>query len=347
MRLRNKSCVIAPNIFTCSTALLAFLVWPWPRFGCTADEPLRWKFTVGEKLDYNMVQDMNMSARPARPAVNTTMHQEMDMTWDVQGVDDEDGEAVIKQKFDRVKMKMTHARGGFEYDSKSEAAPTGLGAMIAPMYKAMTKGEFEITMTARGEVKDVKIPEEVLAALKIRPARPRWATSRPRGLQEDDLAGCARAARNPPKQGETWTTKVEMNNPAVGKQTVETTYTYDGTKEVDGTTYAVIKPQLKMDFESKPAEAAEGQPKPPVPQLSMKIAEQSSDGEVLFNIEKGRLYSTTLQQKVTIDATVNGQTMQQKIDQKIDVKVTPAGEKKAEEDSKKPEPSEEKEKKDK
>ena len=44
--------------------------------------------------------------------------------------------------------------------------PTGLAAMIAPMYKAMTKGEFEITMTARGEVKDVKIPEEVIAALK-------------------------------------------------------------------------------------------------------------------------------------------------------------------------------------
>jgi hypothetical protein len=62
----------------------------------------------------------------------------------------------------------------------------------------------------------------------------------------------------------------------------------------------------------------------------MKIAEQSSDGEILFNIDKGRLYSTTLAQKVTIDATVAGQTIQQKIDQKIDVKVTPAGEKKAE-----------------
>ena len=84
------------------------------------------------------------------------------MTWDVQGVDEKTGEAVIKQKFDRVKMKMTTPVGGFEYDSKSEAAPTGLGAMIAPMYKAMTKGEFEITMTSRGEVKDVKIPEEVI-----------------------------------------------------------------------------------------------------------------------------------------------------------------------------------------
>ena len=40
---------------------------------------------------------------------------------------------------------------------------------------------------------------------------------------------------DPPKKGETWTTKVEMNNPAVGKQMVETTYRYEGTKEIDGT----------------------------------------------------------------------------------------------------------------
>ncbi len=122
-----------------------------------ADEPLRWKFEVGEKLDYNMTQEMNMAAEGGPVGqMTTTMRQEMDMMWDVQGVNKETGEAVIKQKFDRVKMKMTTPYGGFEYDSKSDAAPTGLAAMIAPMYKAMTNGEFEITMTARGEVKDVK-----------------------------------------------------------------------------------------------------------------------------------------------------------------------------------------------
>jgi hypothetical protein len=268
------------------------------------------------------------------------MRQEMDMTWDVQGVDEKSGDAVIKQKFDRIKMKMTTPVGGFEYDSKSEAAPTGLGAMIAPMYKAMTQGEFEITMTSRGEVKDVKVPEEVITALKNSPgAAAMGDIASAEGFKKMISQGALVLPKDPPKEGDTWATKVEMNNPAVGKQTVETTYEYQGTKDVDGTTYAVIKPQLKMDFESKPSEApTPGEPQQPAPQqqVSMKIGEQSSDGEVLFNIEKGRLYSTTLQQKVTIDATVGGQAMQQKIDQKIDVKVVPAGEKKAEE-AKKPE----------
>ena len=31
-----------------------------------AEEPLRWKFEVGEKLDYDMVQEMKMSAAGPR-----------------------------------------------------------------------------------------------------------------------------------------------------------------------------------------------------------------------------------------------------------------------------------------
>ena len=115
-----------------------------------------------------------------------------------------------------------------------------------------------------------------------------------------------------------------MKNPAFGKQTVETTYTYDGIKDIDGTKYAVIKPQLKMAFEGG-AEAQQA--------LTMKIADQTSDGEVLFNIDKGRLSSTKLNQNVSIDATVGGKSSKQKIEQKIEVKVSPAGEKKPDDEA--------------
>ncbi len=139
--------------------------------------------------------------------------------------------------------------------------------------------------------------------------------------------------KDPPKKGDTWSTKVEMKNPAVGKQTVETTYRYEGSKDIKGTMLAVIKPELKMAFDSQPPAAKEGEPQQPAPQqqMQMKIKEQSSDGEVLFNISAGRLQSTTLNQVVTIEASVGGQPVQQKIDQKINVTVSPAGEKKADE----------------
>jgi hypothetical protein len=292
-----------------------------------AEEALRWKFKVGEKLDYDMVQQMSMemSGAPFPKPLTTEMRQEMNMSWDVQGVDDKTGEAVIKQKFDRVKMKMNSPIGAFDYDSKSEEAPTGLGAIIAPMYKAMTEGEFEITMTSRGEVKDVKIPEGVITALKNSPnAGQMGDIASSDGFKKMISQGALVLPQDPPKKGDTWKTKVEMKNPAVGVQTIETTYQYEGMKDVKGTQFAVIKPTLKMSFGA----AGEGQ-KP-----AMSIKEQSSDGEVLFNVAAGRLHSTTLNQKVTIEANTAGQAIEQKIDQKIEVTVSPASEKKAKEESK-------------
>jgi hypothetical protein len=310
-----------------------------------ADEALRWKFKVGEKLDYDMVQEMQMaiSGAPFPMPLKTDMRQEMNMRWDVLGVDDKSGEAVIRQKFERVKMKMNSPLGAFEYDSKSEEAPTGQGALIAQMYKAMTEGEFEITMTSRGEIKAVKIPEQVLTALKNSPGAAQMGdVASAEGFKKMMSQGALVLPKDPPKKGDSWSTKVDMKNPAVGKQTVETTYRYEGTKNIKGKTFAMIKPELKMSFE-KAAAPASGQPQQPPEQQSpqAKIKEQNSDGEVLFNISAGRLQSTSLNQHVTIEANAGGQPIEQKIDQKINVTVTPAGEKKADA-AKKPEASGEK-----
>jgi len=196
------------------------------------------------------------------------------------------------------------------------------------MYKAMTEGEFEITMTSRGEVKDVKIPEQVITALKNAPnAAAMGDIASADGFKKMISQGALVLPEKPPKKGETWTTKVEMKNPAFGKQTVETTYRYEGTEDIKGTKFAVIKPQLKMEFENQAA-AKDGQPQQPAAQQNaqMKIKDQTSDGKVLFNIPAGRLHSTSLNQNVTIEANAN---VNMKIDQKIDVTVTPAGEKKA------------------
>ena len=98
-----------------------------------------------------------------------------------------------------------------------------------------------------------------------------------------------------------------------------------------------------MEFENQAAEKA-GQPQQPAAQqnLQWKIKEQTSDGEMLFNIAAGRLQSTSLTQNMKIEVTANGQPVQQqKIDQKIDVTVAPSGEKKAD-DAKKPASSGEK-----
>jgi hypothetical protein len=110
-----------------------------------------------------------------------------------------------------------------------------------------------------------------------------------------------------PSKDQPWTTKFEVKNPQAGTQVVETTYQFDGTKPNDSN-LAVFKSKMNMSFEGAP----------------VKITEQSSAGEIVFNIKEGRVESSVLKQNVTIDETGGGQT---KIDQNINVNVTPATEK--------------------
>jgi hypothetical protein len=281
-----------------------------------AEEPLRWKFENGEKLDYNMVQDMTMAMEGGPVGkMETKMRQQMDMTWNVQKVN-ADGSAEIRQTFDRVQMTMTTPGGEINYDSDSVEAPAGMAAMIAPMYKAMTEAEFIITMSDRGQVTDVKIPDEVIEALKNSPGAAMMgdlATSE--GFKKMIAQGSLVLPEDSPEKGESWTSKVEMENPMAGKQTVETTYRYEDTKEMDGATYAVIRPEVTMSIASAPQQ-----------NVQMKVTEQTSEGEVLFNVDEGRLHTSKLKQNVTLDVAVGGQSMKQKIDQTVDVTVKPADE---------------------
>lgn len=285
-----------------------------------ADEPLRWKFTAGEVLDFEMGQDMNMVIQAGPTAqMSTTAEQTMNMSWSVKSVDAE-GNGAIEQRFHRIQLKMTVPGGqGFVYDTDSEEPAVGMAAMIAPTLEAMTSGGFTFKMTPRGEISDIQFSEELQAAIKNSPGGQA-------GGAEQFKSMVAQVAfvlpENPPKTGESWTTKIAMNNPAGGNQTVETTYTFDGVREADGTTLAVIKPTLNMQLANNPM-------------MEMKMKEQKTDGEVLFDMGAGRLRSMSINLNITLDMVAQGMTMPGTIVQKIDVKVTP-GEAKADDAPTKP-----------
>jgi hypothetical protein len=116
-----------------------------------------------------------------------------------------------------------------------------------------------------------------------------------------------------PKEGETWSTQMEMPIPVVGKQTIETTYTYQGTKDVDGKQQAAIAAKRTVKYDE-----------PKAGPIQVAIKEQTSDGETLFNVTDGRLNTATLSQQITIEATGGGQAITQKLDQKSTVTVRPA-----------------------
>jgi hypothetical protein len=59
------------------------------------------------------------------------------------------------------------------------------------------------------------------------------------------------------------------------------------------------------------------------PMMEMKMKEQKTDGEVLFDLKAGRLHSMSVNLNITMDMVAQGMTMPGTIDQKIEVKVTP------------------------
>lgn len=271
-----------------------------------AQEPLRWKFEPGQKLNYGMIQAMKLgSTGGPLGGQNVTMNQEMQMTWEVVSKN-EQGEAVIRQKFERMKMKMElpAPAGAMEYDSKSDAPPTGMAAMFAPLYKALSSADFQLTITPRGEIKDVVVPDEVISALKNSPGGMAMGDlATPEGFKKMISNGALVLPEGAPEPGKEWSTKMELNNPLGGKQVVETTYRYEDTKEIDGVQYAVFRPSLKMSIEGNE---------------QMKVTEQDSSGEVLFNIEAGRLHTSTLDQKITMEQLGVKINIEQSI--KVDVK---------------------------
>ena len=273
-----------------------------------ADGPIRWKFTAGEVLSFELNQDMNMNIQAApTQQMTTTAQQLMNMHWNVKSVDG-DGNATVEQQFDRIQIRMAVPGGqGLVYDTDSEEPATGMAAMIAPTMEAMTAGSFSFKITPRGEVSDVQFSEELKNAVKNGPGGEAGGVEQFKSMVSQVAFPLP---ENMPKPGETWKTNVTVANPAGGTQTVETTYTFDGTRDADGTTFAVLKPAMSMEMAKNPM-------------MEMKMKEQKTDGEVLFDLKAGRLHSMSVNLNITMDMVAQGMTMPGTIDQKIEVKVTP------------------------
>ena len=95
-----------------------------------------------------------------------------------------------------------------------------------------------------------------------------------------------------------------MANPVLGKQTIKTTYRYDGPKEVDGANLESFTPKLEVSFSGTDAVTAE-------------VTEQESSGEMLFNRDAGRLESTRLHHTMTMMFRTGGQGVTQSLVQDV------------------------------
>jgi hypothetical protein len=273
-----------------------------------AAEPLKWKLEPGVTNHYQMRMNMAMTMNvPQAGEVKTSTDQIIDMSWTVEKVE-EDGTAVLKQKIDRMRMEIGLPKGEpMTIDSASDKPPEGQAAMLAPLFKAMTSGEFTVHMKPSGEITEVEVPKAMIDALTSMPGAAMMGDMATEAGFKDLIKRSSLAIPEKLEPGVEWSSKVELKNPMTGPLLVENIYKYEGPREIDGKQYEVFKPTVKLSYGEGGA-------------TKIELQDQESDGEMLFDRTEGRLASSELKQSMTQKIGIGGQDMTQSIEQTVTMK---------------------------
>lgn len=264
----------------------------------SSQETIRWKFTKGQKLAYEMNQKMDMSTAVAGQAIDMKMTNIMDMDWVVQKINS-DGSAEITQKISRVRFTMSGGPfGKVEFDSDKKDGGDGgpIGAQLAKSFSGLVNAEMTVTMTPAGEIKKLTLSDEAKAALKKASAQGGPGGG---GVSEDTFRQMSTqmGAFFPAKaisKGDSWNKKYSVDNPA-GKMEIDTAFKYLGTESKGGSRLAKIELKPKMSLTPKA-----GSP------LKMEIKDKGSSGTSYFDLSKGILSSSSVTQNMNMEMSANG-----------------------------------------
>lgn len=273
-----------------------------------SDKParLRWKFSKGQQLEYLFVLDTTAAVS----AQNSTLT--FNTTWQIDSVDGE-GTAEINYTFDRVRVNATFGnQPPFDADSAKKNAEGEFATRMAAIFDAMVGKPGRMTISALGKVSNVELPEGMADKLKSAPALGQLAALFNEGL-------CKRIAESsalelPEKAvtaGQTWTQSQEIKYPGQGRQTLKTTYTFEGVENRGGRTLAKIAPEVEVDF--------------PDAEKSLTIAKQDSSGTIYFDTGSGRISQLDVEHSMQMEVTVMGQKFSEDIGTVTSLKLTSAG----------------------
>jgi hypothetical protein len=246
-------------------------------------QELRYKFTAGNKNSYVMDQNqtMKMSAMGQEFEIKINMSMEMSQTTDK--VDTATGSATIKQRIERVKMKMEGGPiGMMEYDSKSDKEPEGVMAPMASIMKAMTEGDITMTMSTTGDVTNVKMPEKLMEEMKNMAG---GAGNIGGNLFSEDQfkqminQSAMVLPKEAPVPGSTkWERGFDMKMGPIGSMKTTTKYTYVGKSN----NFDKIDMNIDIKLESDPNAP-----------IQMKMTTKEATGSTLFDNTKGRIQEVT------------------------------------------------------
>jgi Family of unknown function (DUF6263) len=271
---------------------------------------LRYKFQVGENLNYQVEQKMAMKMDVGGQAQNIDMGQTLTFVWHVNQVD-RDGNAKMTQKIESVQMTMDTPMGKMEYDSKSGKEMGGpFGPILNPIMKALAGAQFSLDMDPQGKPSHVQVPETLLDQIKKTPGLQAMGDMfSEEGLKRMVAQGGLVLPREPASKGTAWNDKAEIKMP-FGTMKVDTRYTFDGPVMRQGKELEEIS--LKPNVTMEPGQGGA---------FAVKLKEQDASGKAYFDNTAGRLVESTTKQDMNMEITAGGMTINQKIEQTTTLKL--------------------------
>jgi hypothetical protein len=292
--------------FSASLSFVAIVMFAAP---INAQELLRWKLCVGDRFIVESKDHSSFKLAEPWDRLSSDTDEQLVMEWKV--IEIHDDSFLIRGSVKRLCYSINGKFAELNYDSASTASRKGLNAALESRYDSFAKSNFEFTLSNRGEVKNFQLivrpeskPGTTLAAnANIDPK-----------IAEDMKSMVSRCLFTLPEnsllKGDSWNTEDNMEGyGALGAQKAVHDYRYHGIKQVNGTSLAVLKSKCEIQWQ-------------PTPNLHINVIDQSSDGEILFELNNGRLQSDKLDQRGTIEVVVRGQKVPGTIDQSSRVAVS-------------------------
>lgn len=276
---------------------------------------LRWKFKPGETLRYAMEQKTVTTLKVPGQQIQTTLNQTIDLSWAVKGVAP-NGVADVSWTIDRMRTQIESPLAAFAYDSKAEKVPEGtIAAALVPTLKALVGAQFQFKVNPQGELSDVKIPEQVVQAL--RDAGPATSgsssTFSEEGLKNMIIQSSLEVPGEDIAKGKTWSKQTKVPSPPIGTMTLDKTFTYLG-PDPGSANIEKIGLATKIGVEPQPDS-----------NVKFEIDAQEAKGDFSFDNAAGRVVNSEVHEKMETTATVMNQKIQQVVDTTTTMKLVPDG----------------------
>lgn len=263
---------------------------------------LRYDFPQDEPVIYRTTTEMSQTMQVGGQSFENKVTQTEINTLSLVGMTEEKN-FTLRHTNERLSVKAELGpAGNYNYDSESAELEKGtaLSNALNPVYETLSGMEYEITLTPRGTVKDLKGYQETIKALtKDKPLAAQFTGGGSEQAQKESLAEIFFGlSEQPVAEDDTWEVPFSMDLPKIGKAKGKRIYKFLGPITADNPKVVRISVSLEVDFDFNLNSQGTI--------ITGNLGVDSSQGEVRFDTEKGQVISASLE--YTLSGEMNVET---------------------------------------